>query len=299
MAGWPLLLLLLATPGTAQEARPAPTKGCGASSACDVFRLGSGASVSTTLGPGAHRSFPRTKDRQSQSAVSVLNGWMLQNHTFPISLFSSRSLDHEDHDDAVYVWESGVGQAAAEPSHSSVTDDEESSADVRFRPSGLETRGVPRKLLGSLSSAIRIRLFTPIPPCGPMASLVSRLIRTLVQHPTATIEKDLTIRSAIRSSNYMKDLRRPRPRIAPTRTSTCCFVLHLFGCFAFVPFGLSLFYMSSTYPGTSYPGSHKGRGRGMRYRGGPTVADPLVPRTRVDYTKGLRDNYKWGRSTAS
>ena len=30
----------------------------------------------------------------------------------------------------------------------------------------------------------------------------------------------------------------------------------------------------------------------MRYRGGPTVADPLVPRTRMDYTKGLRDNYK-------
>ena len=46
------------------------------------------------------------------------------------------------------------------------------------------------------------------------------------------------------------------------------------------------------YPGTSYAGSHKGRGRGMRYRGGPTVADPLVPRTRMDYTKGLRDNYK-------
>ena len=290
MAFGPLLTILASLwtdPSVARSCVPQKDS----SACCDLFRLGSGASVSTTVGPGAHRSFPRTKDILSQYAVLVLNGCMLQNHTFPTSPFSSPSLEHEDHDDAVSVGESRAGQAAAEPSHFPLTDDEESSVGARsvFRP---ETRGAPRNLLGSLSSAIRIRLFTSKSPCGSMALLVLTLTRTLVQHPPATIERDLMIRSAIRSTNHMKDLRRPRPRIATAGTPSCCFVSHLFGCFAAIPFGLLFFYSSSVYPGGSHFGSHKGRGRGMRHRGGPSAADPLVPRTRTDYTKGMRDNFK-------
>ena len=74
-----------------------PQKEC---SACDVFRLGSGASVLTNLGLLAHRSFPRTNAGQPQDASHVnhslcasqtviSNSSMLQYHTSTFSTLSS------------------------------------------------------------------------------------------------------------------------------------------------------------------------------------------------------------------
>ena len=97
MAVWPFLLLALSPWTEPRVARiRVPPKG---SSACDVFRLGSGASVLTNLGLSAHGSYPRTNAEQSQDA-SLVNHWlcasqtvisnssMLQNH---ISYFSTIS----------------------------------------------------------------------------------------------------------------------------------------------------------------------------------------------------------------
>ncbi len=190
--------------------------------------------------------------------------------------------DLEDHYNAAPVQGEEIDQAAAAPSLPLELNVHEFPAGTLDVPLDPRLRHPLRNKRRGSSLAIRHRVLAFGLPEGALLSYLQGFVQILIRRSTATTEDGHRSRPLIRLFSNTEDHHRSRPRIPPARDLSCCFVSHLFGCAAFLPFGLVALYLSSMYPG-----SGKSRGRGLRFRGsGSAHADPLVPRQRSDYTKG-------------